>query len=237
MNCLVVDDDDFARKTVEACITQTSFLKLIDSCSDAPSAIRVIREKKIDLIFLDIEMPEINGFELLEQLKVVPLIILVSAKPQYAIDAFDYDVVDFLSKPFDFARFTKAVNRARLNFDKLKEIAPANQQEEFFIKKESKFIRLKFTEIVFIEAMADYVILYISNEVDSKIQDRHAVLSTMKAIESRLPTSDFNRIHRSYIVRLDRIKAIEDNHVLVGEKELPISRSNKENLLKRLGLS
>jgi DNA-binding LytR/AlgR family response regulator len=237
MNCLVVDDDSFACKAVESCISQTPSLKLIATCNDATSAIKVIQENKIDLIFLDIEMPGTNGFELLEQLKVVPLIILVSAKTQYAIDAFDYDVIDFLSKPFDFNRFTKAVNRAKLNFEKLKEISPAGHEEEFFIKKESKFIRLKFKEIVFVEAMADYVILYIKNGNDGKTQERHTILSTMKAIESKLPTSDFIRIHRSFIVRLDKINSVEDNHVLVNQRELPISRSNKENLLRRLGLS
>ena len=226
MNCLIVDDDAFARKTLEACVRQTPFLKLADICNDAQSAIRIIREKEIDLVFLDIELPEINGFELLEQLKVVPLIILVSAKPQYAIEAFEYDVVDFLSKPFDFARFTKAVNRARLNFDKLKELAPSNQQGEFFIKKESKYLRLKFTDIVFIEALADYVMLYLSKESDNKINDRHTILSTMKAIESRLPATDFYRIHRSYIVRLDKINAIEDNYVLVADRQLQIGRAH-----------
>lgn len=237
LNCLVVDDDALSVKTVESCISQTPQLRLVASCSNAADAIKIIREQKIDLVFLDVEMPETNGFEMLEQLKVIPQIILVTGKPEYAVDAFEYDVTDFLSKPFDFARFTRAVNRAKLNHDKSKDVSAATETQEFFIKKDSKFLRLQFSEVAYIEALADYIILYVLKEGNEKNLERHTILSTMKSIETKLPVKDFFRVHRSYIVRLDKIKAIEDNHVLVLDKQLPVSRSNKEALMKRLHLS
>ena len=113
MNCLVVDDDVLSVKAVEVCISKTPFLQHVGSCYNATDAINMIKEKKIDLIFLDVEMPGTSGFEMLEQLKTIPQIILVTGKPEYAVEAFDYDVTDFLVKPFDFDRFTKAVTRAK----------------------------------------------------------------------------------------------------------------------------
>ncbi|MFN5183172.1 MAG: LytR/AlgR family response regulator transcription factor [Bacteroidota bacterium] len=238
MNCLIVDDDMLAIKAVEACISKTPFLTHVSSCSNAKQAIEVLKDKKIDLIFLDVEMPETTGFELLEQLKTVPQIILVTGKPEYAVDAFEYDVTDFLVKPFDFDRFSKAANRAKHNNEKSKEIqTDENDTDEFFIKKDSKFIRLKYSEILFIEALADYIIIYVEKDGGEKSIERHTILSTMKSIETKLPEEEFFRIHRSYIVRLDRIKSIEDNHVFMADKQLPVSRSNKEALLKKLKLT
>ena len=238
MNCLIVDDDLLSIKAVEACISKTSFLSHTASCTSAKQAIQILKDKKVDLIFLDVEMPETTGFELLEQLKAVPQIILITGKPEYAVDAFEYDVTDFLVKPFDFERFTKAANRALQNNEKLKEIqTDENEKDEFFIKKDSKFIRLKYHEILFIEALADYIIIYVTKDGSDKNIERHTILSTMKSIESKLPVDQFFRIHRSYIVQLDKIKSIEDNHVFMAEKQLPVSRSNKEALLKKLNLS
>ena len=238
MNCLIVDDDLLSIKTVEACIAKTPFLNHIASCTNARDAIELLKDKKIDLIFLDVEMPETSGFELLEQLKTVPQIILVTGKPEYAVDAFEYDVTDFLVKPFDFYRFTKAANRAKQNNEKSKDIqTDDNEAEEFFIKKDSKFIRLKYNEIMFIEALADYIIIYVAKDGNDKTLERHTILSTMKSIETKLPEDQFFRIHRSYIVRLDRIKSIEDNHVFMADRQLPVSRSNKEALLKKLNLT
>jgi DNA-binding LytR/AlgR family response regulator len=238
MNCLVVDDDVLSVKAVEVCINKTSFLQLAGSCYNAKDAINMIKEKSIDLIFLDVEMPGTSGFEMLEQLKTIPQIILVTGKPEYAVEAFDYDVTDFLVKPFDFDRFSKAANRAKHYHEIAKDMGPSEGADnEFFIKKDSKFIRLNYTEIIFIEALADYIILYVAKDGNERNLERHTILSTMKSIESKLPQEDFFRIHRSYIVRLDKIKSIEDNHVFILDKNLPVSRANKETLLKKLNLS
>ena len=238
MNCLIVDDDLLSIKAVEACISKTPFLTHVASCNNAKQAIEILKDNKIDLIFLDVEMPETTGFELLEQLKTVPQIILVTGKPEYAVDAFEYDVTDFLVKPFDFDRFSKAAHRAKHNNEKSGEVQTAeDEKDEFFIKRDSKFIRLKYHEILFIEALADYIIIYVLKEGNEKNMERHTILSTMKSIETKLPADQFFRIHRSYIVRLDKIKSIEDNHVFMADKQLPVSRSNKDTLLKKLKLT
>lgn len=238
MNCLVVDDDILSLKAVEICISKTPFLTHIASCLNATAAIKIIRENKIDLIFLDVEMPGTNGFEMLEQLKSIPQIILVTGKAEYAAEAFNYDVTDFLVKPFDFERFIIAADRAKNYHELAKDIKTTEgSKNEFFIKKDSKFLKLNFTSIIFIEALADYVILYVTKEdSQDKSTERHTILSTMKAIESKLPGADFFRIHRSYIVRLDKIKSIDNNYVFILDKSLPVSRANKENLIKKLNL-
>ena len=238
MNCLVVDDDVLSVKAVEVCISKTPFLQHVGSCYNATDAINMIKEKKIDLIFLDVEMPGTSGFEMLEQLKTIPQIILVTGKPEYAVEAFDYDVTDFLVKPFDFDRFTKAVTRAKHYHELSQDINTSGGAEnEFFIKKDTKFIRLVYSEIFFIEALADYVVIYVAKDGNDKTVERHTILSTMKSIESKLPVNEFFRIHRSFIVRLDKIKSLEDNNVFILDRHLPVSRANKETLMKKLRLS
>lgn len=229
MNCLIVDDDEIARKVVEQCVSRTDFLTLSGSCASIPEALTLIRKQKIDLIFLDVEMPEMSGMDFLRTFKEIPQIILITGKKEYAAEAFDYDVTDFLLKPIDYARFLKAAMRAQNIQDNLK-TQQDGEEEALFIKKEgTRFLRLPMNEIIWVEALADYV------QINTK-DGRHTILSTMKSIESRLPQRDFARIHRSYIVRLDKIQEIEENSVNVGGKSLPVSRSHKEDLFKRLNM-
>ncbi|MCU0436064.1 MAG: LytTR family DNA-binding domain-containing protein [Bacteroidia bacterium] len=229
MNCLIVDDDEIARKAVEQCVSRTEFLTLSGSCASVPEALTLIRKQKIDLIFLDVEMPEMSGLDFLRTFKEIPQIILITGKKEYAAEAFDYDVTDFLLKPIDYARFLKAAMRAQNIQDNLKP-QPEGEEDALFIKKEgARFLRLPMNEIIWVEALADYV------QINTK-DGRHTILSTMKSIESRLPQRDFVRIHRSYIVRLDKIQEIEENSVNVGGKSLPVSRSHKEDLFNRLNL-
>lgn len=229
MNCLIIDDDPIARKSVEHCIAKTAFLNLDASCAGVSEALEIIRSQKIDLIFLDVEMPEMSGMDFLRTFKDIPQIILITGKKEYAAQGFDYDVTDFLLKPLDYPRFLKAANKA-LQIHQALEVKGENGEDSLFIKKESsRFVRLTFREIQYIEALADYVNIYTA-------EGRHTILSTMKAIETKLPQREFMRIHRSFIIRLDRITEIEENAVTIAGKSIPISRSNKEDLFRRLNL-
>jgi DNA-binding LytR/AlgR family response regulator len=230
MNCIVVDDDDLSRKLVEGCIEKTEFLNLQGSFANAKEAIRYLKNNRPDLIFLDIEMPEISGFEMLEQLTTVPQIILVTSKRDYAVEAFDYDVTDYLLKPIDYERFKKAALRAKELHEM--QLQLNSNENEFFIKKDSQLVKLNLSDITYVEALADYVSIHVGNS-DSTDQ-RYTVLSTMKSVEAKLPVRDFCRVHRSYIVRLDKIQKLKDNSIEIGDRSIPVSRSNKEMLVKKL---
>lgn len=230
MNCLIIDDDEIARKSVEYCISKTAFLTLVTSCKGVAEALEIIHKRTIDLIFLDVEMPEMSGMDFLRTFKDIPQIILITGKKEYAAQGFDYDVTDFLLKPIDYPRFLKAANKA-LQIHQSLEVKGENGEDSLFIKKESsRFVRLAFRDIQYIEALADYVNIHTT-------EGRHTILSTMKAIETKLPPRDFMRIHRSFIIRLDKIAEIEENGVSIAGKSIPISRSNKDDLFRRLHLS
>lgn len=227
MECLIVDDDEIARRSVQHCVERTDFLHLAGSCESIPEALKIIRDKKIDLIFLDVELPEMSGIDFLRTFKEIPQIILITGKKEYAAEAFDYDVTDFLLKPVEYARFLKAALKAQ-NIQNSMQVQKEDGEESLFIKKEgSRHIRLTAADILWVEALADYVNIHTRDA-------RHTILATMKSIESKLPAKDFIRIHRSYIVRLDQVSEIEDNSVIVGGKVLPVSRSHKEDLFRRL---
>jgi DNA-binding LytR/AlgR family response regulator len=229
MNCLIIDDDEIARRAVQHCVERTDFLHLEGSCASVPEALKIIREKKIDLIFLDVEMPEMSGIDFLRTFKEIPQIILITGKKEYAADAFDYDVTDFILKPVDYPRFLKASMKAQ-SINANMQVNHENGEDALFIKKEgNRLVRLPAKEIIWIEALADYVNIHTKDA-------RHTVLATMKSIEAKLPAKDFIRIHRSYIVRLDQVSEIEENAVNVAGKLLPVSRSHKDDLFSRLKL-
>jgi DNA-binding LytR/AlgR family response regulator len=229
MECLIIDDDEIARRTVQHCVGRTDFLRLAGSCASVPEALKIIREKKIDLIFLDVEMPEMTGMDFLRTFKEIPQIILITGKKEYAAEAFDYDVTDYLLKPIDYPRFLKAAMKAQGIHNSM-QVNHEDGEDALFIKKDgNRLVRLPATEILWIEALADYVNIHTKDA-------RHTVLATMKSIEAKLPAKDFIRIHRSYIVRLDKVSEIEENSVIVGGKIIPVSRSHKDDLFRRLKL-
>jgi DNA-binding LytR/AlgR family response regulator len=170
-------------------------------------------------------MKGMSGLDLIRKLQHVPYVVIISSKPEYAAEAFNYDVVDYIVKPISFERFEKAILKVKKISENLK---PSNK-EFFFIKQDNKMIQLLYKEITYVEALSDYVIIYCG-------QKRYTILSTMKAVENQLPNNDFMRVHRSFIVRLDKIKEIEENTVSVEGKLIPISRSNKDSFLKKINL-
>jgi DNA-binding LytR/AlgR family response regulator len=232
MNCIIIDDDKLSRRILEEFILKTEGLHLKYSCKDAIEAINILKaEDDIHLIFLDIEMPEMTGIDFLDSLKNHPQIIMVSGKEKYAVDAFEYDVTDFLLKPVAYSRFFKSIDKAgnRFHRNKLNIIG----REEIFIKKNSTLVRLKYEEILWVEALENYVIF-------NTYKDKYTIHFTMKSIEQKLPSNKFIRVHRSYIVNTSCIDIIEDNSVLIhteeADKSIPIGKSYKERLMKDINL-
>ncbi|MES2836462.1 MAG: LytTR family DNA-binding domain-containing protein [Bacteroidota bacterium] len=228
MNCIVIDDEELSRKSIEHCIKQSDFLNLKMSFDSPIKALSYLQTNKIDLIFLDIEMPEMTGIEFIKTLKInVPQIILATSHPEFALEAFEYTVTDYLIKPLTFSRFFKSVSKAKEIFDNQQSFSA--ESDDFFIKKGTSIIRINKSEILWVEASGDYAILNTRKE-------KFMVHSTMKSIEDKLPMKDYLRVHRSYIVRIDKIDCIEDDAISYDKKLIPIGKTYKEEVYKRLNL-
>ena len=186
----------------------------------------MIKTQKADLLFLDINMPKLSGIGWIKSLKEPPLFILVTAYPEYALEGFEVDAVDYLVKPVSFERFRLAVNRAVERFAFSSEILAQN--EHIMVRANKKNYRINFNDILYLEAQGDYV-KFVGNELSLMVH------GTMKEFLLQLPQNRFERIHKSYVISLSRVKYVEGNQVKVGEKKLPVSLNFKENLLKKLG--
>jgi len=240
MNCIIIDDDKMSRKVLEEYVKRTDSLKLLQTYSNAIEAINALTQlsEPVHLIFLDIEMPDMDGIDFLNTLKKTDSqIIIVSAKDKYAVTAFEYEVTDYLLKPFTYARFYKSVDRAFKKLDDFMAIKKPNNEnagsDEIFIKKNATLLKLNFNDIVYIEALENYIIINTHDE-------KYTIHFTMKSIEEKLPPSKFKRIHRSYIINIHKIKGIEESSVIVktneGTRLLPIGKSYKDDLLRDLNV-
>lgn len=232
MYCILIDDDTLSRRIIEEFIHRTEGLELKASFSDAVEAINFIKkDADIQLIFLDIEMPQMTGIDFLDSLKNPPQVVIVSAKGKYALDSYEYDVADYLLKPVTYSRFFKAVEKVIKRIELIQD--SEMNKDEIFIKKNSTLVRLKFNDILWVEALENYVIF-------NTFKEKYTIHFTMKAIEQRLPMRKFTRVHRSYIVNTSCIDVIEDNAVLIrveeGTKSIPIGKSYKEKLMKDINL-
>lgn len=232
MNCIVIDDDKLSRRVIEEFINKTETLTLKGSFSTAVEAINILKQQEnIDLIFLDIEMPEMTGIDFLGAIKDAPQIIIISSKGKYALDAFEYDVTDYLLKPVAYARFYKAVDKAMSRTQKTN-FSQAGK-DEIFIKKNSSLVKLKYNDIIWVEALENYVVFNTFN-------DKFTIHFTMKAVEQKLPAAKFARVHRSFIVNTSCISEIDDNAIIVktseGSKSIPIGKSYRDKLMSDLNL-
>lgn len=232
MNCIIVDDDILTCKILEGYVNKYSTLNLIGSFTDSVEARNVlIRRHDIDLIFLDIEMPEMNGFDFMGSLDSPPNIIIISSAEEHAIKAFDFNVIDYLLKPISYSRFCKAIDKT-IRYYSRKEPA-AGGDEEIFIKSGSSLVKLKLRDIVYVEALENYVTL---NTTDEK----YTIHFTMKAIESQLPSGVFIRVHRSFIVNKTMIQTIRENtlDLNVGGtlKSIPVGKSYRDSLLHEINV-
>ena len=225
MRCLIVDDEPLAQEVLEHYVQRVDELQLIKKCSNAMEAVQMLHKEKVDLIFLDIQMPVMDGLTMLKSLKHAPAVILTTAFPKYALQGYDLDVVDYLLKPISFERFLKAVNKA---VDQRKTVQEDLATAEYlFLKVDSKLVKVNFSDIVFIEGMKDYLKVFVKGK-DLPL----VVHQTMKRIEELLPKNKFIRVHKSYIVSLGVVNSIVGNMVEINGKEIPIGANYKEQLIK-----
>lgn len=232
MNCIIVDDDKLSCKILEGFVDKFSSLNLIGTFSDSVAARNVLTKRKdIDLVILDILMPELDGFDFIGSLDNPPNIIVVSSAEEYALKAFDFNVVDYLLKPVSYGRFCKAIDKTARYF--VRKEANNTGDEEIFIKKGSSLVKLKLKDIIFIEALENYVTLNTSD-------DKFTIHFTMKAIESQLPSGVFIRVHRSYIINKSMIQAIKENSLdlMVGDtiRSIPVGKSFRDTLLNDINV-
>lgn len=225
LNCIVVDDDEMSRKVVVHFIEKTNFLQFTQEFDNAFDAAHYLDEEHVDIIFLDVQMPKMSGMDFINALEKDIDIILITSEQKYAVEAFEKKVTDYLVKPIKYPRFLQASIKAQANIE-IKRNTTVKRME-FYVRTDAKIVRIAYRKILFVEALADYVII----QTEAK---KHIVHFTMKGISSRLPDVEFVRIHRSYIVNLNKIEAIEDNSILIGKKYIPIGASYKEALLDRL---
>jgi two-component system LytT family response regulator len=226
MNCLIVDDEKPALELLEDNIRQVSFLTLAATARNATEAMVVLTEHTIDLMFLDIQMPGITGLEFLGQLRHPPLVILVTAFQQHALDGFELDVVDYLVKPVPFPRFLKAVQKAQ-NLFKLKQqaqLTPSKETEHVFVNANYSLVRVMICEITFIEGLKDYVRI---NMISGKTVITRLGL---KAIEEKLNNGRFMRVHKSFIIALDKIDSIQKTQLVIQGREIPIGEGYRQFL-------
>jgi two-component system LytT family response regulator len=227
LTCIIVEDEPMSRKSLQRLCEQHGSLDVLGVFDNATSALDFLAEQEVDLIWLDIEMPGLSGFDLLEQLPSIPYVILTTSKIEYAFEAFQYNVTDYLKKPISMPRFKIAVEKV-LDLNARAKANPSDGRKEIYIKTDGRYIRLPFDSISYIENTGDYVKIFTTTQT-------HVVYTTMKYLEEKLGFQ-FLRVHRSYIVHLDKIVDIEDNTLVVSNKVIPISRANKSELMNRLNL-
>lgn len=226
INCLVVDDEPIARKGIIEHIQQIDFLYLTAECKNAIEAATWLKKAEVDLIFLDIQMPRLTGIDFLRNLPNAPLVIFTTAYPEYAIEGFELDVLDYLLKPVSFARFMRAVNKASDYLMKSKkDTLPSTSF--FFIKVNQKLEKIKIDEVLYVEAMSNYIVIHTR-------QKKHIAYLTFKGIEEKLPDHLFIRTHKSYLVSINAIQSIDAEEVSLENVSLPISKTYREDVMRKI---
>lgn len=215
LKCIIVDDEPIGRDALVRYVEQIDFLSLIGSCKNALEANNMIKEQQIDLVFLDIQMPMMSGLDWLGTLTQSPLVIFTTAHPQYAIESYQFDVVDYLLKPISFQRFLQAANKAQRFFSSSEKSA-AEEEDYIFVKTDQQLVKLKVADIIFIESMQNYILFHTSTE---KIM----TLVPLKQALEMLPTDQFLQVHKSYAVAKDKVEAIEGNQLILGGQKVPVS--------------
>jgi DNA-binding LytR/AlgR family response regulator len=224
--CLIVDDEELGRMLIENYVQRLG-LTIVAQCRNPIEALKVMQTNEIDLIFLDIQMPEMNGLQFIKSLNYKPLIILTTAYAEHALESYTLDVVDYLLKPIRFERFTLAVNKAMERYRFRTEMANDNEIVEkgiLLVKSEHRIHRLKLSDILFIQSMSEYVSFHLSGS-------RILSLGALKSLENELPANLFLRVHKSYIVAIDKIDFLDGNTIQVGKEKIPVGPSYKEQLL------
>lgn len=223
--CIIIDDDIFSSGIMQKLISDTDFLELAGVATGGIEGAKLLRDTPVDLLFLDMEMPDMSGLDLLRTVKNKELLVIVtSGSREYAVEAFEQNVIDYLVKPVSYSRFLIAAQKA---YDRFSQSQVSQSSDFTFVKVEQKLIKIYFADVLYIEALGDYVHIIAQNK-------KTIVYTTMKAIASRFPAGKFIRVHRSFIVNLDAITAVEDNNVAIGDKFIPIGATYAKSVLQLL---
>ncbi|MDR2271175.1 MAG: LytTR family DNA-binding domain-containing protein [Sphingobacterium sp.] len=225
LSCIIADDEPIARKILREFIADIHFLQLLAEFENTQKLDQWLKENKADILFLDIEMPQKTGIQYLRQNEIKPLVILTTAYPEYALEGYDLDVLDYLLKPISFKRFLKAVLKAKeyLEMGRTEGMAPSF----LFVRCEKKIEKIDFDDIRYIESAGNYVYIHLS---EKKIMP----YLTLKSIAEQLPATEFVRTHQSFLVALSKIDSIENNIIWVKDRQIPIGRNYRESLLQRI---
>jgi len=226
IKCVAIDDEPLALSVIERFADKIPDLSVQAVFQNPLTALEYIQKESIDLLFLDIHMPDLNGMELLQSLPDKPLVVFTTAYTEYALESYEWDAVDYLLKPFIFERFVKSVNKARQHMSKQEEVQTASQllspRSYVFIKSDTRFFKINLTDILYIEGMRDYIAVHTH-------QQRILTLMSMTKMLTRLPESEFKRVHKSYIINVHHIEMVQNNRIQLAGQEIPISNSYKED--------
>jgi two-component system LytT family response regulator len=232
LSCLAVDDESLGRKILEENIRQVPFLEWAGTCKNAFEALEILQQQRVDLMFLDIQMPGMLGTKMLETLPQKPMVVFVTAYSNFAVESYDLDVVDYLMKPVPFERFLKAANKAlelKLKNQAFTQTPGSESSDFFYVNVEYSLVKVRIPDITHIEGMKDYVKIYLFNVSKPVITK-----STLKGIEEKLPAQTFMRVHKSFIVNLDRIESIRNREIRIGSWQIPVGESNLEELMRHI---
>jgi DNA-binding LytR/AlgR family response regulator len=223
LSCIIVDDEPVARKILQEFTEQTPFLDLLGKFESAMKAEEFLNDNQTDLIFLDIEMPKVSGLQMLKRINTESMVILTTAFPQYALDGYELDIIDYLLKPFALHRFLKAVQKAKDFYEMKNQSGNAPRPSYIFIKSDKRIEKVELSEILYAEVLGNYVTIY---------TERKKIIAylTMKSLESQLSPGDFIKIHQSFLVNRSKIESVEGNDLKVGTKSLPISRNYRDSV-------
>ena len=227
LQCLIVDDESFAIEGIIVHINKLNFLEVAATCSSAIEAKEILRQKNIDLMFLDINMPDLTGLEFLESLDKAPLTILTTAYSEYALDGFRLNVIDYLLKPIGFQRFFQAAEKALEAYNSSINQRDDSQPSEMYIRQGDAFVKIAWTDILYVESMQNYLKLYFDEKT-------YTIHQTMSSLEELLPKESFFRIHKSYLVNVTHIDLISGGRIFIKGKELPLSKHRKEELFNNV---
>jgi DNA-binding LytR/AlgR family response regulator len=230
ISCIIIDDEPLARKGLKEYITDVDFLNLIGEFDNPVKASELLSKGMVQLLFLDIQMPKITGLDFFRSLYHAPPVIFTTAYPQYALDGFDLNALDYLVKPISFERFLKAALKAKEYYEVRQhndEAVAGEKEDYFFIKADNKLVKIFFDEILFVEALQNYVTIHTADK-------KFITYLTFKSVEEYLPADRFIKTHKSYIISASKINSIEGNDIRIGNYHVPISRNEKDQVMEKL---
>lgn len=227
IKCIAIDDEPLALEQIGSYVQKTPFLELIATCKNAYEALEVLKEKEVDLMFIDIDMPDISGLDLVKSLVKKPQIIFTTAYSEYAFEGFQVDAIDYLLKPINYAAFLKAANKSKIWFEanspEKAEQQPKSDRKEIFVKSNYKVVRILLADISYIESANEYIKIFLDN------QEVITTFMRLKNIEELLPAGDFMRVHKSFIINLNKILAVDRNRIFIDKKKhIPVGEQYKE---------